>query len=102
MGSNKERGGQLIFRLRQFMWWYKMPVVLLYGASHIIRLQDWLAMGKDSRYPLKLTYIDTRAFSNATFCAVGGSRFATIHQRVCGQNVTAHQPKRGNQWQETN
>ena len=72
--------------------------MLLYGDSHIVRLEEWV----DQRYNVENIYgptpLDHIALSNIELCAVGGTRFNTIHEKVCGVGVPKHQRRQGNQW----
>ena len=77
-----------------------MPHMLLYGASHLTRLETWLGLTRDPEDETKPTALDGRALSKARYCAVGGSKFSTIHERVQGINVPPHQPQKGNQWKQ--
>ena len=87
-------------RIRRFIWPNEIPDALIYGDSHMCRLADWLNQPKLERIDNLPTPLDRRVLSKAKFCAVGGSTFATVHDRVRGIKVPAHQPKRGNQWEK--
>ena len=88
-----------------------MPKVLLYGDSMITHLETWAKLSKNNKenkplknkkFKLKLisppTDLDDKALSKSQYCAVGGSRFDTVHDRVRGIKVPDTQPDRGNQW----
>ena len=75
-----------------------MPTVLMYGDSHITHLEEWSQIPPEQHVFFGPTPLDTRVLTNAYYCAVGGSRFDTVHDRVCGINVPSHQKPRGNQW----
>ena len=100
MAEVNERDGRSIFRLRKHLWKYEMPRMLLYGASHLTRLETWMGLQRDPEDASRPTALDGRALSRARYCAVGGSKFSTIHDRVQGINVPLHQPPKGNQWQK--
>ena len=73
-----------------------IPTILFYGDSHMSNLQDWLEKCTGVGKPREL---DKKVLELAFFCNVGGSRFDTIHDRVCNVEVPETQPDRGDQWQ---
>ncbi len=71
------------------------PHVLLYGDSHLSNLLKWKFQPSRKHGPRPL---DISALMETSFCAVGGSRFVNIHDRVRNINVPPTQPDRGDQW----
>ena len=75
-----------------------MPTILFYGDSHLTRFKKWI---KSTNLPDGPTFLDRYVLQHKHFCAVGGSRFNTIHDRVRGIKVPPTQPFRGNLWRYT-
>ena len=68
----------------------RIPRLLLYGDSHITRLERWRNQLNIHIMPNQPTDLDRLIMSKAEFCAVGGSRYDTIHDRVQRINVPSH------------
>ncbi len=97
MAWSQPRDGDTLEKILTFIRSKEMPKLLLYGDSHITRLEDWLkktVVLTDNYGPKPL---DHKALKNVEFCAVGGTKFDTIHSKVCGINVPIYQRRRGNQ-----
>ena len=73
------------------------PHVLLYGDSRLSNVQKWL---KESSYKHGPRPLDYAALMETSHCAVGGSRFVNVHNRVRNIQVPPTQPDRGNQWEK--
>ena len=91
---------QSLFKINKFIWGNTMPVVLLYGDSHLTHLRDWYELPNDPNIPYRPTSLDTKPLDSCTWCAVPGTRFDTIHDKVCGFGIPAHQEYKGDQWGE--
>ena len=85
------RDANTLEKIKNSILQYKMPKLLLYGDSHITRLEDWIKKPfvATDMYGPKL--LDQKAMKNIEFCAVGGTKFDTIHSKVCGINVPTYQ-----------
>ena len=98
MALSVPRDANTLMKIKNFILRCRMPKLLLYGDSHITRLEDW------TKKPVVFTDmygpkpLDQRALKNIEFCAVGGTKFSTVHSKVCGINVPVYQRRRGNQW----
>ena len=77
---------------------HNMPKMLLYGDSHIVRLEEWINQPYKKSNIFGPTPLDHIALNNIEVCAVGGTRFDTVHEKVCGIGVPVHQKRQGNQW----
>ncbi len=88
-----------IRQIRRTLWPHDMPIIVMYGDSHITHLEAWMGIHVLAKVKGKPTSMDRKAMSNAYYCAVGGLRFDTVHKRVQGIEVPEHQVKCGNQWQ---
>ena len=85
------------------LWWHQHrimhatpPHVMLYGESRLSNIQKWQKEPSSKHGPRPL---DNAALMETSHSAVGGSRFATVHNRVRNINVPPTQPDQGNQWE---
>ncbi len=92
-------GAQTIWKRRRQIKNREMPTVLFYGDSQLTRFKNWIKNPNQVEGP---TFLDRYVLQHKHFCAVGGSKFSTIHDRVQGINVPPTQPFRGNLWRYTN
>ena len=93
-----QAGAQSIWKHRRQIVGRRMPTILFYGASHMTNLKKWVKTPQKSG---GATWLDRMVLRHKHFCAVGGSRFATVHDRVQGKNVPDTQPFRGDLWRYT-
>ena len=76
----------------------KQPTILYYGDSHLTRFKCWINTDEEFGGPKEL---DREVLQHRHFCAVGGSTFKNVHDRVRNINVPPTQPYRGNLWRYT-
>ncbi len=91
-------GEQTLEKIERWLWPVDMPIVLHYGDSHLTRFKPWINTDWDYGGP---TDLDHHVLSHRHFCAVGGSTFKNIHDRVRNINVPPTQPFRGDLWRYT-
>ena len=89
---------QSLSKINKFIWSNTMPVVLLCEDSHLTHLKSWYELPNDPQICYRPTSLDTKPLDSCTSCAVPGSRFDTIHKKVCGNDIPAHQEYKGDQW----
>ena len=68
------------------------------GDSHLTHFKAWVNTDEDYGGPDEL---DRHVLEHKHFCAVGGSTFSNVHDRVNNINVPTTQPYRGNLWRYT-
>ena len=98
MALSVPRDANTLEKIKYFVLCYNMPKLLLYGDSHITRLEDWIKKAFVATDMFEPKLLDHKAMKGIEFCAVGGTKFDTVHAKVCGINVPLHQRWRGNQW----
>ena len=100
MAQSKSGGDehQSLSKINKFIWANTMPVVLLYGDSQLTHLKAWYEMPNDPQVAYRPTSLDIKPLDSCTWCAVPGTRFDTIHKKVCGNDIPAHQDYKGDQW----
>ena len=89
---------QTLSKIDKFIWSNTMPTVLLYGDSQLTHLKRWYQIPSVSRIPYRPTSLDTKPLDSCIWCAVPGTRFDTIHDKVCGIDIPANQDFLGDQW----
>ena len=89
---------QTLAKIDKFIWSCTMPSVLLYGDSHLTHLKKWYKLPNLPRIPYKPTSLDKKPLDSCTWCAVPGTRFDTIHDKVSGNDIPGHQEYLGDQW----
>ena len=75
-----------------------MPTVLAYGDSHLTQLDDWYHLPITSDIWFSPTALDKKPLGSTYFCAVPGTRFDTVHRKVCGFDIPDHQVYKADQW----
>ena len=92
MAFNKPQNQTRIENLREpiLRYQHSMPKMLLYGDSHIVRLEEWIKQPYVKSNIFDPTPLDHIALSNIEVCAVGGTRFDSVHEKVCGVGVPKH------------
>ena len=82
MALSKPRDWNTLEKIGTFIWQYDMPKLLIYGDSHMVRLEEWLnkPMVETDKFGPKP--LDHKALEHIEFCAVGGTTFETIHSKV--------------------
>ena len=73
MALSKHRDQSCISNMKESILKYEMPEVLMYGDSHIVRMEEWLYIPYDPDNIYGPTPLDDRAMENLEFCAVGGT-----------------------------
>ncbi len=91
-------GAQSIWKQRHQIPKHEMPSILFYGDSHLTNMKKWLTVPAKKGGP---KWLDKKVLKHRHFCAVGGSTFANVHNRVQGIKVPDTQPFRGNLWRYT-
>ncbi len=91
-------GAQSNSKMENVLKGQDMPIFLFYGDSHLTRLKDWFKVAADEGGQKKA---DRDVLCHQHFCAVSGSKFKSVHDRVQGINVPDTQPFRGNLWRYT-
>ena len=100
MAFSKHRDkSQSIFNMRHRFHRMPLPTVLHYGDSILTNFKRWMHNNHPKHGPRPL---DKKVLKHQHFCAVGGSRYATIHDRTQGIKAPDTQPYRGNLWKYTN
>ena len=98
MSFSKMLDQSIISNIKHQIIRYNMPSILLYGDSHIERLEDWIKLPYNPNNLDGPTPIDHKALSRAEWCAFGATTFETVHKKLCGLDVPSHQKCQGNQW----
>ena len=96
-----DEGGQSIWRMRRQLREIKpkdIPTILFYGDSHLTHLKRWMKVTCPTTGPKGL---DKKIMKRAHYCAVGGSNFMNVDERVRGIKVPETQKWQGNQWRYT-